>query len=845
MVLHEVPQPRQAEFLTCLYEALKPGGLLVLWDLALNPSVADFFRDVIKEKDELLGFYSLVDRRHFLTPGEFSRCVADSKFGTAEMVRTFDYTCCTDKRIPSEFPNDQSLYKEWIDTIDRLYQDIPDSAKNLLPLVRYADTTGMQGSASDPRRPHRRFSVDRAIWCLRRPGSLSLSIHANCVTGTERHLATSTGREGLHLRIQSAVHDALQVLGDYEIAKGHRGLLRVTTFERKDQGRRELSNDGIDHIYDFRRPSTMDPNSTEDPDFVLHVAQAYFRHMVIIYECKRRNNDWLTLSDYLNQEGAASSAGSWLRIRLGQVAKDNAAAELQVTLCVGQETICSDVLEVKNLDAFLEVNDVFKLVPDGPPLTQTGKPPPCVQRLTLGGVAVDSAVLAFLDHGGVAPTRFHIANARWRYGNLNAPSEILSAFAAFLVQARLRYACYVLPPSPLPSSGKRTDAFAVFFSSERDLAISEEPSVFAFATKMWSDIRGVELLCSNYSLLNTTYREEVRNSSTEREFFAREIILPFFLKPGIEFEPSKLIQMGREPRTSDTFNDWARSIPTCLSARHLPELLLYIRSPKGGVMTHEKQAVTQLTAILAGAHIEVAELSQLESIVDRAMVIASTGGLVLYRCLRVLGSAFGDIRLNKDADAARTKLLKVQAELDAIRKNSRSVIRDLCENNQRPQSSDCFICELQPDGDGMYPPFAFVLSELMSAVEALLAHAREHGGGYSLRYVEIAEKCVVTWLESLPYNVRRQWSTTALMRTLVKWAQGKSDAVYQELPRALLFGLENTADRIEVLFNAEWKTLWPIGGRNGLEREDDHRQFNCGFRFTFASADREHSGHAG
>lgn len=65
MGLHEVPQDLQKQMMTECYRILKPEGKIVIWELALSEETQPIFSKIIKKKDELAGFSSLVRNRYF------------------------------------------------------------------------------------------------------------------------------------------------------------------------------------------------------------------------------------------------------------------------------------------------------------------------------------------------------------------------------------------------------------------------------------------------------------------------------------------------------------------------------------------------------------------------------------------------------------------------------------------------------------------------------------------------------------------------------------------------------------------------------------------------------------
>lgn len=136
MVLHEVCHDQQLAFVNEAYKCLKPGGRLVLWDLCLSPEMAEFHRSVIKMKDVLAGYTTMVSRRHMLTGFEIEHLFQVSAFGKVQLVKNILYRFDTRKRLDTEFRGNKERFEEW-------HAFIRDSARkldpSLLQKVHYQD----------------------------------------------------------------------------------------------------------------------------------------------------------------------------------------------------------------------------------------------------------------------------------------------------------------------------------------------------------------------------------------------------------------------------------------------------------------------------------------------------------------------------------------------------------------------------------------------------------------------------------------------------------------------------------------------------------------------------------
>ncbi len=86
MGLHEVDKNSQAEMLKEFYRIIKPGGKMVIWELALDEKTQPIFSEIIKKKDELAGFDSLVRNRHFPQKDEVVNSLTEAGFADASVT---------------------------------------------------------------------------------------------------------------------------------------------------------------------------------------------------------------------------------------------------------------------------------------------------------------------------------------------------------------------------------------------------------------------------------------------------------------------------------------------------------------------------------------------------------------------------------------------------------------------------------------------------------------------------------------------------------------------------------------------------------------------------------------
>jgi len=128
MGLHEVGLAQQLFTMKNMFRILKPGGSLILWNIILENSYANMFRDVIREKDILAGFDHGVLNRYFFTEQELQSTVVGSGFAWVESEFTFTHRFSTKNRL-SEFDGDMQKVAKLNDYIR---EHMTDDIKGLL-----------------------------------------------------------------------------------------------------------------------------------------------------------------------------------------------------------------------------------------------------------------------------------------------------------------------------------------------------------------------------------------------------------------------------------------------------------------------------------------------------------------------------------------------------------------------------------------------------------------------------------------------------------------------------------------------------------------------------------------
>jgi ubiquinone/menaquinone biosynthesis C-methylase UbiE len=139
MFLHEIPQRYKKQLISSLFAIVKPGGRVVVWNPDLEDNDYQFYTSVIKKKDELAGYESLVQNRHFLLNSDFCSLMEEAGFTCVEKLLTFDYHLHTVNRLNQEFSGDKQKLQEWNEYIMRIAQELDSSTRDSLKIKSLDD----------------------------------------------------------------------------------------------------------------------------------------------------------------------------------------------------------------------------------------------------------------------------------------------------------------------------------------------------------------------------------------------------------------------------------------------------------------------------------------------------------------------------------------------------------------------------------------------------------------------------------------------------------------------------------------------------------------------------------
>jgi len=154
MMLHENPEVLQTAIVRSMRDHLRPGGVLVLWDLSLSIATAEFFRQVIRWKDELVGNDTFVRDRHLPSVEELHKRIEEGGLEVVGRPHPIDYQIDTAIRLRTEFVGRRPHYDEWLLRARRLAATLPEATRQELQVHDNGDAV--------------RFRISKVILAARR-----------------------------------------------------------------------------------------------------------------------------------------------------------------------------------------------------------------------------------------------------------------------------------------------------------------------------------------------------------------------------------------------------------------------------------------------------------------------------------------------------------------------------------------------------------------------------------------------------------------------------------------------------------------------------------------------------
>lgn len=122
--LHEIGKEDQVRALKAIYSSVRFGGELYVWSVfGKNKEINDYYRKIVRKKDELAGFFDMARNRYFSTEEELRDGIKKAGFSEMGEIYCGDFECFTSRFKNNDFKGDKERLREFNDYI-----------RNLLPL---------------------------------------------------------------------------------------------------------------------------------------------------------------------------------------------------------------------------------------------------------------------------------------------------------------------------------------------------------------------------------------------------------------------------------------------------------------------------------------------------------------------------------------------------------------------------------------------------------------------------------------------------------------------------------------------------------------------------------------
>lgn len=141
MGIHEVPQNDQLLILQNAYQALKDNGIICIWDvLPESEPLQLLFQDIIRKKDSLAGFATMVSDRYFFRQDEIFTNLTVAGFKEIQLTKIIKYRFSSAMRLDAEFGGDVEKLNSFNEFIRSV---VPNKVKELLEYEDCGDTIKM------------------------------------------------------------------------------------------------------------------------------------------------------------------------------------------------------------------------------------------------------------------------------------------------------------------------------------------------------------------------------------------------------------------------------------------------------------------------------------------------------------------------------------------------------------------------------------------------------------------------------------------------------------------------------------------------------------------------------
>lgn len=511
MVLHEMPTERtirsdnnehvtQPQFMKALLRCLKPGGVLVLWDLTLTPTTRDFFCSVIREKDTIAGFRTLVKRRNFLSNEAISSLFADSGLVAVHQVESFDYRFSTKRRLIPELNGNEAALEKW-------HTHIRNEARGLSDEV-------LHELAYDDRGDDITFLVKGGIFRANKPSDLRFVL--------EPFRGQDAGSVNVESPTQSYLPVTKQTLVDGQLLRrleGYYGLMRASILTRAYTGKRELCREGLDFLYNYPEG----PQRFQQTEAYL----AYLIGLCCGKEYHTRGLNLRSMSDALSHVFGASSSAGWLiaslkdadtlRVEIGSYNSVTGQVLMKIPSSINEffVRLLHDLDGQRELFDFQPVDSLalVRIATNG-------------RRLATKGAVMDSAAKILSENYrtlweetvGVIRDQDMTADVLLPCPHLNELLKlrvVLANLCGYLKFSGTPYCYYVLPPS-LRMNDARLEEGVFVLSSPTRLRYDRFEALLKYVSGFWSGIGSLEGLA--YGQQRQEQEEQVKRNQAVAGF---------------------------------------------------------------------------------------------------------------------------------------------------------------------------------------------------------------------------------------------------------------------------------------------------------------------------------------